>query len=29
MVWNYQRTLAKVNYRIHTDVIKDQVVLDG
>lgn len=24
--WNLQRTLAKVNYRIHTDAIKDKLV---
>ncbi len=25
--WNFQRTLAKVNYRIHTDAIKDFSIL--
>lgn len=24
--WNFQRTLAKVNYRIHTDAIKERLV---
>ncbi|HOY11892.1 MAG TPA: KilA-N domain-containing protein [Saprospiraceae bacterium] len=24
--WNLQRTLAKVNYRIHTDAIKDMII---
>ena len=24
--WNFQRTLAKVNYRIHTDAIKENIV---
>ena len=24
--WNFQRTLAKVNYRIHTDAIKDNLM---
>ena len=24
--WNLQRTLAKVNYRIHTDAIKDNLI---
>ncbi|MCB9757415.1 MAG: KilA-N domain-containing protein, partial [Candidatus Omnitrophica bacterium] len=24
--WNFQRTLAKVNYRIHTDAIKDKMI---
>jgi hypothetical protein len=24
--WNFQRTLAKVNYRIHTDAIKEHLV---
>ncbi len=24
--WNLQRTLAKVNYRIHTDAIKDIII---
>ena len=24
--WNFQRTLAKVNYRIHTDAIKDKLI---
>lgn len=24
--WNFQRTLAKVNYRIHTDAIKSQLI---
>ena len=24
--WNLQRTLAKINYRIHTDAIKEQVI---
>jgi len=24
--WNFQRTLAKVNYRIHTDAIKENLV---
>jgi len=24
--WNLQRTLAKVNYRIHTDAIKDEII---
>jgi hypothetical protein len=24
--WNLQRTLAKVNYRIHTDAIKDKII---
>ncbi len=26
MEWNLQRTLAKVNYRIHTDAIKENLV---
>ena len=24
--WNLQRTLAKINYRIHTDAIKEQII---
>ncbi|MDR2196328.1 MAG: KilA-N domain-containing protein [Gallionellaceae bacterium] len=24
--WNFQRTLAKMNYRIHTDAIKDRLI---
>jgi hypothetical protein len=24
--WNFQRTLAKVNYKIHTDAIKERLV---
>jgi hypothetical protein len=24
--WNLQRTLAKVNYKIHTDAIKEQII---
>ena len=24
--WNFQRTLSKVNYRIHTDAIKDSLI---
>jgi len=24
--WNLQRTLAKINYRIHTDAIKDEII---
>lgn len=24
--WNFQRTLAKVNYRIHTDAIKEKII---
>lgn len=24
--WNLQRTLAKVNYRIHTDAIKEMII---
>ena len=24
--WNFQRTLAKVNYHIHTDAIKDNLI---
>ena len=24
--WNFQRTLAKVNYKIHTDTIKDNII---
>ena len=24
--WNLQRTLAKVNYRIHTDAIKENLI---
>jgi hypothetical protein len=24
--WNFQRTLAKINYRIHTDAIKEQII---
>src|SRR6202012_317080 len=24
--WNFQRTLSKVNYRIHTDAIKDNLI---
>jgi hypothetical protein len=24
--WNFQRTLAKVNYKIHTDAIKDRLI---
>ena len=24
--WNLQRTLAKINYRIHTDAIKDNLI---
>lgn len=26
MTWNLQRTLAKVNYRIHTDAIKENLI---
>jgi hypothetical protein len=26
LTWNLQRTLAKVNYRIHTDAIKDNLI---
>jgi hypothetical protein len=26
LTWNLQRTLAKVNYRIHTDAIKDTLI---
>ena len=26
LVWNFQRTLAKVNYRIHTDAIKEHLI---
>ncbi len=26
LTWNLQRTLAKVNYRIHTDVIKENLI---
>lgn len=26
MEWNLQRTLAKVNYRIHTDAIKENLI---
>ena len=26
MAWSFQRTLAKVNYKIHTDAIKDRLV---
>jgi hypothetical protein len=26
LTWNLQRTLAKVNYRIHTDAIKDKLI---
>lgn len=26
LTWNLQRTLAKVNYRIHTDAIKENLV---
>ncbi|MBU2445831.1 MAG: KilA-N domain-containing protein [Bacteroidetes bacterium] len=26
--WNLQRTLAKVNYRIHTDAIKEKIIPD-
>lgn len=25
--WNLNRTLAKINYRIHTDAIKDMLIL--
>jgi len=25
--WNFQRTLAKVNYHIHTDAIKENLIL--
>ena len=24
--WNFQRTLAKINYRIHTDAIKERLI---
>jgi hypothetical protein len=24
--WNFQRTLAKVNYKIHTDAIKENLI---
>jgi hypothetical protein len=24
--WNLQRTLSKINYRIHTDAIKEQII---
>jgi hypothetical protein len=24
--WNLQRTLSKINYRIHTDAIKDEII---
>jgi hypothetical protein len=24
--WNFQRTLTKINYRIHTDAIKEQLI---
>jgi hypothetical protein len=24
--WNLQRTLAKVNYRLHTDAIKEMII---
>lgn len=24
--WNFQRTLAKVNHRIHTDAIKEHLI---
>ena len=24
--WSFQRTLAKVNYKIHTDAIKDNII---
>ena len=24
--WNFQRTLAKVNYRIHTDAVKEKLI---
>ena len=24
--WNFQRTLSKVNYKIHTDAIKDRLI---
>lgn len=26
LVWNFQPTLAKVNYRIHTDAIKEHLI---
>ncbi len=26
LAWNFQRTLAKVNYKIHTDAIKDKLI---
>lgn len=26
LTWNLQRTLAKVNYRIHTDAIKENLI---
>jgi hypothetical protein len=26
LTWNFQRTLAKVNYKIHTDAIKDNLI---
>jgi len=26
LTWNLQRTLAKVNYRIHTDAIKENII---
>jgi hypothetical protein len=26
--WNLQRTLSKINYRIHTDAIKEQIIPD-
>jgi hypothetical protein len=26
--WNFQRTLSKINYRIHTDAIKEHIIPD-
>ncbi|DAC71568.1 MAG TPA: KilA-N domain-containing protein, partial [Thermoplasmata archaeon] len=26
--WNFQRTLSKINYRIHTDAIKEKIIPD-
>lgn len=26
LTWNLQRTLAKVNYRIHTDAIREKLI---
>ena len=25
--WNFQRTLSKINYRIHTDAIKERIIM--